>query len=61
MFTSRHRTTISARNAFNGTTTIVTPPTCTNAGNINNTLLPDPVGITTTIGLSPCWIACIAS
>jgi hypothetical protein len=61
MFTSRHRTTISVRNAFNSTTTIVTPPTCTNAGNINNTLLPDPVGITITIGLSPYWIVCIAS
>jgi hypothetical protein len=76
MFNSPHRTTISARNAFNGITIMLTLPTCTNAANMNNMLtlptctnaanmndmlFPEPLGITTTIVLSPRWIACVAS
>jgi hypothetical protein len=40
---------------------MLTPPTCTNAANMNNMLFPEPLGITTTIVLSPHWIACVAS
>ncbi|KAJ5605375.1 hypothetical protein N7510_008156 [Penicillium lagena] len=54
-----HRCCKSWRKAINGTTTTVSPP-LTHAGNMNNMLLPPPVGITTTTGLTPCWIACIA-
>lgn len=36
-------------NVTNGTTTTVTPPLPTAASNINNMLLPAPVGMTTTI------------
>jgi hypothetical protein len=51
---------MSPRNAINGTTTTVVPPGSTHAGNINNMLLPSPVGITVTTGLTPAWIASIA-
>ncbi|KAH7010960.1 hypothetical protein B0J12DRAFT_778721, partial [Macrophomina phaseolina] len=47
---------ISFRNDFNGTTTTIVPPGSTYAGNINNTLLPAPVSITTTTGLYPILI-----
>ncbi|CAG8187824.1 unnamed protein product [Penicillium nalgiovense] len=59
IFNRWHRRCISLRNAINGTTTTVVPP-ATHAGNMNNTLLPPPVGITVIIGLCPCWIASIA-
>ncbi|KAK7178760.1 hypothetical protein PSPO01_15187 [Paraphaeosphaeria sporulosa] len=49
------------RNVINGTTIIVMPPYSTHAGNINNMLLPAPIGITATIGLSPPIIALMAS
>ncbi|KAH7010949.1 hypothetical protein B0J12DRAFT_587064, partial [Macrophomina phaseolina] len=45
------------RNDFNGTTTTIVLPGSTYAGNINNTLLPAPVGITTTTGLYSTIIA----
>jgi hypothetical protein len=45
-----HRSFISNRNATNGTTTMVTPLD-TNAGNINNTLLPAPMPMMATTGL----------
>jgi len=56
-----HRCAMSFRNAFNGTTTTVTPLGSTHAGNMNNMLLPAPVGMTATMGLSPLWTASIAS
>jgi hypothetical protein len=43
---------ISYRNAINGISTIVVPPDSAYAGNINNTDLPIPVGITATIRLT---------
>ena len=55
------RPLMSWRNVTNGTTTTVTPPTPTDAGNMNNMLLPPPVGITTTILPSPLWMADNAS
>ena len=51
---------MSLRNAINGKTTTVIPPGSAHAGNMNNMLLPAPVGITTTIRLSPELIALIA-
>jgi hypothetical protein len=38
------RSTKSSTNAVNGTTTTLVPAPLTNAGNMNNTLLPPPVG-----------------
>ncbi|KAF4311380.1 hypothetical protein GTA08_BOTSDO13140 [Botryosphaeria dothidea] len=59
--TSLHRRVISSRNDFNGTTTTtVVPSGSAHAGNINNTLLPAPVGITATTGLCPALITSIA-
>lgn len=52
---------MSARNDFNGTTTIITPLLYSNASSINSILLPNPVSITTTIGLSPYYTTYIAS
>ncbi|CAE7208678.1 hypothetical protein PTTW11_09879 [Pyrenophora teres f. teres] len=52
---------MSPRNAINGTTTTVVPPCSAHAGNMNNKLLPAPVGITATTGLSPALIALIAA
>ncbi|KAB8240254.1 hypothetical protein BDV35DRAFT_374155 [Aspergillus flavus] len=52
-----HRRIISPRNEISGTTTIVVPLGSANAGNMNNMLLPPPVGITATTGLSPSWMA----
>ncbi|KAE8852436.1 hypothetical protein PTNB73_10603 [Pyrenophora teres f. teres] len=56
-----HRCAMSPRNAINGTTTTVVPPCSAHAGNMNNKLLPAPVGITATTGLSPAVIALIAA
>jgi hypothetical protein len=55
-----HRRCISAHNTTNGTTTMVVPLGAVNAGTMNNMLLPPPVGITATIGLSPHWMARMA-
>jgi hypothetical protein len=54
-----HRSLISPRNDTNGTTTTVNPPARAPhaAGNMNNMLLPPPVPITTTTGLSCRMIA----
>ncbi|KAG9382296.1 RecQ Superfamily II DNA helicase [Pyrenophora tritici-repentis] len=52
---------MSPRNAINGTTTTVVPPCSAHAGNMNNKLLPAPVGITATTGLSPAVMALIAA
>ncbi|KAH7042043.1 hypothetical protein B0J12DRAFT_579784 [Macrophomina phaseolina] len=52
-----YRRFISFRNDFNGITTTIVLPGSTYASNINNTLLPTPVGITTTTGLYPILIA----
>lgn len=43
-----------------GTIIIVVPLGVVNVGTMNNMLFPLPVGITATIGLSPCWMACMA-
>ncbi|KAF2866457.1 hypothetical protein BDV95DRAFT_450159, partial [Massariosphaeria phaeospora] len=51
---------ISLRNAINGTTTTVVPLCSANASNINNKLLPLPVGITATTKLSLAMIALMA-
>ncbi|KAI0603907.1 RecQ Superfamily II DNA helicase [Pyrenophora tritici-repentis] len=56
-----HRCAMSPRNAINGTTTTVVPPCSAHAGNMNNKLLPAPVGITATTGLSPAVMALIAA
>jgi hypothetical protein len=40
------------RNAINGTITMVVPPNSAYAGNMNNTDLPIPVGMTATTGLT---------
>ncbi|KAK7178345.1 hypothetical protein PSPO01_15607 [Paraphaeosphaeria sporulosa] len=56
-----HRRFMSPHNAINGTTTMVMPPCSTHAGNMNNMLLPAPVGITATTGLSPPTITSMAS
>ncbi|RHZ43059.1 uncharacterized protein CDV56_100432 [Aspergillus thermomutatus] len=48
-----HQRCISARHATSGTIIMVVPPGAANAGTMNNMLLPLPVGITATIGLSP--------
>ncbi|KAF1922378.1 uncharacterized protein M421DRAFT_35591, partial [Didymella exigua CBS 183.55] len=52
---------MSPRSEINGTTTTVVPPCSAHAGNMNNMLLPAPVGITATTGLSPATIASMAS
>ncbi|OAL42730.1 hypothetical protein IQ07DRAFT_475808, partial [Pyrenochaeta sp. DS3sAY3a] len=51
---------MSPRNDTNGTTTTVVPPCSAHDGNMNNMLLPAPVGITATTGLSLATIALIA-
>jgi hypothetical protein len=56
-----HRRIISPRNAINGTTTTIMPPCSIYAGNINNMLLPAPIGITATTELLPAIIASIAA
>ena len=57
----KHRRIMSPRNAINGTTTTVVPPCSAHAGNMNNKLLPAPVGITDTTGLLPATMAWMAS
>ncbi|KAK7178693.1 hypothetical protein PSPO01_15249 [Paraphaeosphaeria sporulosa] len=52
---------ISPRNIINGTIIMVVPPYSTHTGNMNNMLLPAPIGITATTGLSPPIIASMAS
>jgi hypothetical protein len=48
---------MSLYNIINSTTTTVIPPGSTYTGNINNMLLPTPISITATTGLSPAIIA----
>lgn len=55
-----YRRYISARNAINSTITMVVPPSSIHAGNINNMLLPLPVGIMAITMLSLFWMARIA-
>ncbi|KAK7191964.1 hypothetical protein PSPO01_02413 [Paraphaeosphaeria sporulosa] len=52
---------MSPYNVINGIITMVVPPYSTHAGNINNMLLPAPIGITATTGLSPPIITLMAS
>ncbi|KAK1957243.1 hypothetical protein LY78DRAFT_563160, partial [Colletotrichum sublineola] len=52
---------MSPRNATNGVTTIVTPSGAQYAGNMNDKLLPPPVPVTCTTGLSPRMIAWITA
>ncbi|KAK7191961.1 hypothetical protein PSPO01_02410 [Paraphaeosphaeria sporulosa] len=56
-----YRRFISPRNIINGIIIIVIPPCSTHASNINNILLPAPISITATMGLSPPIITLIAS
>jgi hypothetical protein len=60
MLSASHRRFISSRNAINGITITLVPPALHYAGSINIKLLPPPVFITTTTGLSPFIIALIA-
>lgn len=60
ILSSWHRLIILAYNATSRTIIIVVPLGAVNTGTINSMLFPLPVGITTTIGLSPCQMACIA-
>jgi hypothetical protein len=55
-----HHRAMSWRNDINGTTTMVVPPGTAHAGNMNNMLLPPPVGMIATTGLRPCWMAAMA-
>ncbi|KAK7178435.1 hypothetical protein PSPO01_15519 [Paraphaeosphaeria sporulosa] len=52
---------MSPRNTINGMIIIVIPPYLAYAGNINNMLLPTPINITATMGLSPPIITLMAS
>ena len=52
---------MSSRNAINGTTTTLVPPTLYHAGSRNAKLLSPPMRITSTMGLSPSMIALIAA
>jgi hypothetical protein len=52
---------MSPRNAISGITMIVVLPYSAHASNMNNKLLPAPVGITTITGLVLAIIALIAS
>lgn len=54
ILSSWHRLIILAYNATSRTIIIVVPLGAVNTGTINSMLFPLPVGITTTIGLSPC-------
>ncbi|KAF2421783.1 hypothetical protein EJ08DRAFT_572146, partial [Tothia fuscella] len=49
----------SSRNTINGITTTIVPPYSIHAGNINKILLPTPVSITVTTGLSSLEITLI--
>ncbi|KAF2138407.1 uncharacterized protein K452DRAFT_192705, partial [Aplosporella prunicola CBS 121167] len=52
---------MSCRNAINGVTTTVVPPGSAYAGNMNNTLFPEPVGMTATTALLRSATASIAA
>ncbi|KAK7178793.1 hypothetical protein PSPO01_15155 [Paraphaeosphaeria sporulosa] len=52
---------MSPRNVINGIMIMVMPPYSTHASNINNMLLPTPIDITATTGLSPPIITLMAS
>ncbi|KAK7185307.1 hypothetical protein PSPO01_08824 [Paraphaeosphaeria sporulosa] len=56
-----YRRFMSPHNAINGITTMVVPPCSAHTGNMNNMLLPAPIGIMATTGLSPPIIALMAS
>ncbi|KAK7178407.1 hypothetical protein PSPO01_15543 [Paraphaeosphaeria sporulosa] len=56
-----YRRFMSPYNIINGMIIMVVPPYSTYASNMNNILLPAPIGIMATMGLSPPIIALMAS
>ncbi|KAK7178696.1 hypothetical protein PSPO01_15252 [Paraphaeosphaeria sporulosa] len=56
-----HRRFMLPHNIINGIIIIVIPPCSTHVSNINNILLPTPISIMATMGLSPPIITLIAS
>lgn len=60
ILSSWHYLIILACNATSRTIILVVPLGVVNMGTINSMLFPLLVGMTTTTGLSPCWMACMA-